>query len=225
MPRIRDEKDLECTWRLERAAYSRGLALVAGCDEAGRGALIGPLAAAAVILNPSKPIPGLNDSKKLAPQIREGLAVQIRREAIAYQVVFVSAQEVDQLNVYQASRMAMIRALRALSPAPQFIFTDAMRLWSGLNSPDAIAPFRCLIHGDARSVSIAAASILAKVERDAHMRDLDRLYPQYGLAQNKGYGTARHLKSLRQYGPCPEHRKTFDPVQTLELQFPPGCES
>lgn len=225
MPRIRDEKDLECTWRLERHAYSRGLTLVAGCDEAGRGAMIGPLTAAAVILNPAKPISGLNDSKKLSPKIREDLARQIRSEAIAFKVVFITTEEVDRLNVYQASRIAMIRALRALSPAPQFILTDAMRLWSDLSSSEVIAPFRCLIHGDARSASIAAASILAKVERDAHMRELDRLYPHYGLAQNKGYCTGRHLKSLRQYGPCPEHRKTFQPVSSLQLPLSLECES
>lgn len=225
MPRIRDEKDLECTWRLERQAYGRGLTVVAGCDEAGRGAMIGPLSAAAVILDPSKPISGLNDSKKLTPKIREGLARRIRSEAIAFKVVFVSAEEVDRLNVYQASRIAMIRALRALSPMPQFILTDAMRLWSDLASPEVIAPFCCLIHGDARSVSIAAASILAKVERDAHMCELDRLYPHYGLAQNKGYCTPHHLKSLKQYGPCPEHRKTFHPVNTLQLPLSLQSES
>lgn len=219
MPRIRDEKQLECTWRLERHAYSRGITLVAGCDEAGRGAMIGPLTAAAVMLNPAKPIPGLNDSKKLTPSIREELAERIRNEAITYKVVFISAGEVDRLNVYQASRIAMIRALGALAPAPQYILTDAMRLWSDLCSSEVIAPFRCLIHGDARSVSIAAASILAKVGRDAHMRELDRQYPQYGLAQNKGYCTPYHLQTLKQHGPCPEHRKTFQPVNELQLRL------
>ncbi|MGH9344037.1 MAG: ribonuclease HII [Terriglobia bacterium] len=224
MPRIRDEKQLECTWRLERHAYSRGFTLVAGCDEVGRGAMIGPLAAAAVVLNPARPIPGLNDSKKLTPQVREELAGRIRNEAISYHVVFISAEEVDRLNVYQASRVAMIRALGALDPAPQYILTDAMRLWRDLSSPEVIAPFRCLIHGDARSVSIAAASILAKVKRDAHMRDLDRLYPQYGLAQNKGYCTPYHLKTLQQHGPCPEHRKTFQPVREPQLRHSPKFE-
>src|SRR5579863_495441 len=172
MPRARNEKDLECTWRLERYAYSRGLTLVAGCDEAGRGAMMGPLAAAAVILDSARPIQGVDDSKKLTPECREKLARQIQEEAISYKVVFISAAEVDALNVYQASRVAMIRALRTLSPAPQFILTDAMRLWENANAPDAFAPFHWLIHGDARSVSIAAASILAKVARDTHMRGL-----------------------------------------------------
>ncbi|MGH9377966.1 MAG: ribonuclease HII [Terriglobia bacterium] len=225
MPRLRDEKDLECTWRLERHAHSRGFSLVAGCDEVGRGALIGPLTAAAVMLNPARPIPGLNDSKKLTPQIREELAERIYTEAISHKVVFISAEEVDRLNVYQASRVAMIRALGALAPAPQYILTDAMRLWTDLSAPEVIAPFRCLIHGDARSVSIAAASILAKVARDAHMRELDQLYPQYGLAQNKGYCTPYHLKTLKQHGPCAEHRKTFQPVSELQLRLLPDFES
>ncbi|MGH9406579.1 MAG: ribonuclease HII [Terriglobia bacterium] len=218
MPRIRDEKDLECTWRLERHAYSRGWTLVAGCDEAGRGAMIGPLTAAAVILDRKKPIRGLNDSKKLTAEEREKLARQIYKRAVSYRVVFITAEEVDALNVYQASRIGMIRALSALNPAPQFILTDAMRLWNDLSS--SFPPFRWLIHGDARSVSIAAASILAKVERDAHMRALDLVYPQYGLAQNKGYCTPEHLRKLKEYGPCPEHRKSFQPVSELTLPFP-----
>src|SRR5579884_2551523 len=155
MPRIRDRKDLECTWRFEEQAYSRGWRYVAGCDEAGRGALLGPLYAAAVILDPSQPIPGLNDSKKLSPQCREALALEIRAKAVSFQVVAVSAQEVDAVNVYQASRLAMIRALERLKPAPHFILTDAMPLW---NASDTPTPFCGLIHGDARSVSIAPAA-------------------------------------------------------------------
>ncbi len=214
MPRIRDRKDLECTWRFEEQAYSRGWRYVAGCDEAGRGALLGPLYAAAVILDPSQPIPGLNDSKKLSPQCREELALEIRAKAVSFQVVAVSAQEVDAVNVYQASRLAMIRALERLKPAPHFILTDAMPLW---NASDTPTPFCGLIHGDARSVSIAAASILAKVARDAYMQKLDRLYPHYHLARNKGYGTPEHLKGLKQYGPCREHRKSFQPVRDCLL--------
>ncbi|MGH9397994.1 MAG: ribonuclease HII [Terriglobia bacterium] len=225
MPRAREPKELECTWRLERQAYDRGFSRVAGCDEAGRGALIGPVVAAAVILNPAKPIPGLNDSKKLTAPCRERLAAEISATAFAFQVVFVSAKEVDDLNVYQASRAAMIRALAALNPAPQFILTDAMRLWSDPNAPEALAPFRSLIHGDARSVSIAAASILAKVARDGHMGELDHLYPQYNLARNKGYGTPDHLKSLNQFGPCPEHRNTFRPVREFKLPLLPAFDA
>lgn len=221
MPRLRDPRDLECTWRLEKQAHRRGWIHVAGCDEAGRGAMIGPLYAAAVILDPVHPIPGVNDSKKLTPLRRTQLALEIRATAISFCVIAVSAQEVDAINVYQASRIAMIRAIKKLNPPPQFILTDAMPLW-GSEQSLAAAPFRGLIHGDARSVSIAAASILAKVERDTYMEGLDRIYPQYNLAQNKGYCTPEHMRSLRRYGPCPEHRKSFQPVQDWNLPLFPS---
>lgn len=217
MPCVREPGALECTWRLERAALARGYSRVAGCDEAGRGALIGPVAAAAVILDPSKPITGLNDSKKLSPAAREELALEIRATALAFCVVFMSAKDVDDLNVYQASRTAMLRAIVALNPRPDYVLTDAMRLWTGPQPP---APCYPLIHGDARSVSIAAASIMAKVARDARMRELDHVYPQYNLQQNKGYGTREHLERLAKFGPCPEHRKTFRPVSEMLLPFP-----
>ncbi len=225
MPRARDAKDLECNWGFERQAYRRGWLHVAGCDEVGRGALLGPLYAAAVILDPSKLIPGVNDSKKLAPGRRAELAEKIRSTAIGFQIVAVSAEEVDALNVYQASRLAMIRALEGLTPSPQFVLTDAMPLWEADQGSGALPPYRKLIHGDARSVSIAAASILAKVARDACMEELDRLYPHYGLARNKGYGTADHLKGLGLYGPCPQHRKTFQPVKNCSLSLFPQPDS
>lgn len=217
MPRLRDPDKLECTWRLEMQAYARGYTSVAGCDEAGRGALIGPLYAAAVILDPAQPIPGIDDSKKLTPQIRAELNLEIRAKAITFHVVAISAERVDALNVYQASRRAMIRALHALVPPPQFILTDAMPMPPGIRGCKFLAPHRALIHGDARSVSIGAASILAKVARDSYMRRLDRLYPQYNLAQNKGYATPEHLLSLQRNGPCREHRKTFQPVREFYL--------
>jgi ribonuclease HII len=221
MPRLRDPKDLECTSRLELQVYSRGYTSVAGCDEAGRGALIGPLYAAAVILDPEKPISGLDDSKKLTPEVRTALNREIRAKAVSFHIVAISAEQVDVLNVYEASRRAMIRALRALAPSPQFIFTDAMPLPPGIRGCEFLAPHRALIHGDGRSVSIAAASILAKVARDTHMRRLDRLYPQYNLAQNKGYATPEHLLSLQRHGPCREHRKTFQPVKDFHLPLFP----
>lgn len=220
MPRARDPKQYRCTQQFEAQAWRRGWRLIAGCDEAGRGALLGPLYAAAVILNPAQPIPGLDDSKKLLPREREELAKQIRARALAWAVEGVPAAEVDALNVYEASRQAMIRALRRLQPEPDFILTDAMPLNSvgGFN-----IPHRPLVHGDARSVSIAAASILAKVERDARLVELDREYPQYSLARNKGYGTAEHMAGLARYGPCPEHRQTFQPVKDYLLPlFPFG---
>jgi ribonuclease HII len=221
MPRLRDPKNLECTSRLELQIYSRGYTCVAGCDEAGRGALIGPLHAAAVILDPQKPISGLDDSKKLTPDVRTELDREIRAKAISFHIIAISAEQVDALNVYEASRRAMVRALRALVPSPQFIFTDAMPLPSEMKACKFLAPHHALIHGDARSVSVAAASILAKVARDTHMQELDHLYPQYNLAQNKGYATPEHLLSLHLYGPCREHRKTFQPVKGFHLPLFP----
>ncbi|MGH9357801.1 MAG: ribonuclease HII [Candidatus Acidiferrales bacterium] len=217
MPRAREAKELQCTWRLERLAYRRGWLRVAGCDEAGRGALLGPVYAAAVILDPSQPIAGLNDSKKLSPERRSEFDVEIRLKAISFCVVAVSSKQVDALNVYEASRQAMILALTGLSPSADYILTDAMPLRGAAQ----LAPHWPLIHGDARSVSIAAASILAKVARDAHLVELDLRYPQYHLGQNKGYGTAEHIESLRRCGPCCEHRRTFQPVRDcLSPLFP-----
>jgi ribonuclease HII len=206
---------------LEAQALRRGWRLVAGCDEAGRGALLGPLYAAAVILDPAKPIPGVDDSKKLTPPERESLAEEIREKALSFQVVAVSAAEVDALNVYEASRVGMLRALAGLRIPPDFILTDAMPLSDGTDSAAFPIPYRAVVHGDARSVSIAAASILAKVARDAHLLELDRLYPQYQLAKNKGYGTREHLAALARYGPCPEHRKTYQPVKDYLLPLFP----
>ncbi len=194
---------------------------MAGCDEAGRGALLGPLYAAAVILDPARPISGVDDSKKLTAAEREELAEKIRAKAVAYRVVAITAAEVDELNVYEASRLGMLRALAALDPAPQFILTDAMPLSAGADSEPFPIPHRAIIHGDARSISIAAASILAKVGRDHHLEELARIYPQYGLDRNKGYGTREHLAALARYGPCPEHRRTYQPVKDLLLPLFP----
>ncbi len=223
MPRARDPRELRCTRRLEAQALRQGWRLVAGCDEAGRGALLGPLYAAAVILDPAKPIRGVDDSKKLAPEERVALAEVIRAKAVAFQVVSVTAAEVDAVNVYQASRRGMVRALLALVPSPDFVITDAMRLSGWGDGGDLPIPHRAVVHGDARSVSVAAASILAKVARDAHLQELDRRFPQYQLAKNKGYGTFEHLEALKHFGPCPEHRQTFQPVKSYFLPlFPFG---
>ena len=221
MPRARDPKDFVCTGRLEAQAARRGYRLIAGCDEAGRGALLGPLYAAAVILDAANPIPGLNDSKKLPPLERERLDIEIRAKALAFRVVAIPAAEVDAVNVYEASRLAMLRALEKLTPAPDFVLTDAMPLHRGRDEHELLIPHRALVHGDARCASIAAASILAKVARDAHLEELDKYYPAYRLAKNKGYGTPEHLAALARYGPCTEHRKTFEPVASyLNSLFP-----
>ena len=214
MPRLCKPRNLKCSSRLESSLLRRGIRLVAGTDEAGRGSLLGPLYVAAVILDASQPIPGLNDSKKLSPQARSSFASQIRQTALAYQVIAVSAREVDDLNVYEATRQAMIRSLLALDPLPEFALADAMPLQNG-RRPGFSLPYWSLIHGDARSVSIAAASILAKVARDEYLDRLDRQYPQYGLARNKGYGTRDHLDALARFGPCPEHRRTYQPVKDM----------
>jgi len=219
MPRLRDRADFRCTRQLESLALRQGCRFIAGCDEAGRGALLGPLYAAAVILDPEQSIPGIDDSKKLTARRRESLAEEIRAKALAWQVVAVTAEEVDSLNVYEASRQGMLRALKALSPAPDFILTDAMPLREAGRA--FCIPHRAIIHGDARSVSIAAASILAKVARDEHLGKLDAAFPQYGLAKNKGYGTRDHLIALARFGPCTEHRKTYQPVKDCLLPLFP----
>lgn len=213
--------EFSCTQRFEAQAYREGWRRVAGCDEAGRGSLLGPLYAAAVILDQDKPIQGLDDSKKLTADVRRSLAAEIREKAAAFHVVAIPASEVDDLNVYEASRQAMLRALAALVLAPDFVLTDAMPLQGSGAPPKFVIPHRAIVHGDAQSVSIAAASILAKVARDAHLEELDRIYPQYRLAQNKGYGTPDHLEALRQFGPCPEHRKTFQPIKDYLLPLFP----
>ncbi|HLY62829.1 MAG TPA: ribonuclease HII [Terriglobia bacterium] len=221
MGRALDSSQYSCTRIFEAQAARRGCRLVAGCDEAGRGALLGPLYAAAVILDPNHSIPGVDDSKKLSAQERTKFALEIRAKAIAFQVVAVEAAEVDAINVYEASRRAMIRAIHALIPAPDFILTDAMPLARRDDAAGFPIPYRSIIHGDARSVSIAAASILAKVARDARLEELDGQYPQYRLAKNKGYGTPDHFASLSRYGPCPEHRQTFQPVKDCLLPLFP----
>jgi ribonuclease HII len=195
-----------CSSRFELAARKLGWTRIAGIDEAGRGALFGPVVAAAVILNPKRRIVGLNDSKKLAPDRRTELAMRIREHALAWAVAEIDAQRIDAWNIYQASRQAMTAALGQLSTVPDYLLIDAMQL-------DVLIEQKSLIKGDARSVSIAAASILAKTHRDTRMQEWDAVYPQYGLAQHKGYGTPEHLEALRQHGPTPLHRHSFAPVR------------
>jgi ribonuclease HII len=215
MPRSRGTGAARCNFEFETLAIAQGFRVIAGCDEAGRGALIGPVYAAAVILDPTALISGLNDSKKLTAPQRGSLAGQIRAKAVAWRVASVSAAEVDAINVYEASRQGMLRALKALVPMPDFILTDAMPLRE--NGAEFPIPHRSLIHGDALSVTIAAASILAKVERDAHMMKMHEAFPHYGLAKNKGYGTPDHLDALARLGPCLEHRRTYQPVKDCLL--------
>jgi ribonuclease HII len=195
-----------CSARFEREARKLGWTRIAGLDEAGRGALFGPVFAAAVILDPERRIHGLDDSKKLPPTRRTELATRIRERALAWAVAEVDASRIDAWNILQASKQAMMAALAELRVPPDYLLLDAVKL-------DLPIEQKSLIHGDARSVSIAAASILAKVERDLRMEEFDAFYPQYGLAQNKGYGTAEHLDALRRFGPSPLHRYSFAPVR------------
>src|SRR5271168_5055718 len=195
-----------CSSRFERAARQLGWTRIAGIDEAGRGALFGPVVAAAVILNPRRRIVGLDDSKKLTPERRGELAPRIREHALAWAVAEVEASRIDAWNIYQASRQAMMAAVAQLYPLPDYLLLDAIEI-------DVPIEQKALIHGDARSISIAAASILAKVERDRRMQEYDQLYPQYGLAQNKGYGTPDHLEALQRHGPTPLHRFSYAPVR------------
>jgi len=171
----------------------------------GRGSLFGPVVAAAVILDPEYRVRGLRDSKLLLPERREILAERIRQHAIAWAIAAVDAARIDQINIYQASRVAMLEAVTQLKPGADHLLIDALRL-------DCDLPQRAIIHGDALSASIAAASILAKVERDRMVREWDPVFPVYRLASNKGYSTPHHLAALRQHGPSPLHRQSFAPV-------------
>jgi ribonuclease HII len=198
-------KRLRCTLRHEKAAWAEGARLVAGVDEVGRGSLFGAVVAAAVILDPGYRIRGLRDSKLLAAERREELAARIREHCLAWSLAAVDAARIDQINIYQASRAAMREAVSALNPGADRLLVDALKL-------DLEVPQKAIIHGDAVSASIAAASILAKVERDRMMLEWDPVFPQYGLASNKGYSTPAHIAALREYGPTPLHRQSFAPV-------------
>lgn len=191
------------TYELERKFKADGYAVVCGVDEAGRGPLSGPVFAAACILPDGLDIPGLNDSKKLTAKKRQALFDVICREAVAYAIASASPEEIDELNILNADILAMCRAIEQLSPAANFALID------GNIARDMPIPAYPVIKGDAISCSIAAASILAKVARDRVCLDHDALYPQYGFAKHKGYGTKAHMDAIREYGPCPIHRRSF----------------
>jgi ribonuclease HII len=214
--KLRLLKKLKCTLRYEKLAWAEGARLVAGVDEVGRGALFGPVVAAAVILKPDYRIRGLRDSKLLLPEVRERLAERIREHCICYAIASVDAARIDEINIYWASVEALALAVKKLEPEPDHVLVDALKI-------DVDCKQTNIIHGDALSCSIAAASIIAKVERDQWMRELDAQYPVYGLASNKGYSTPKHKAILREHGPSPLHRNSFAPVwmaqadQTLDL--------
>lgn len=191
-------------WNYEHAAFAEGYRLVCGVDEAGRGPLAGPVCAAAVILPPDLEIEGLNDSKKLTDKRRRALYDIITEQSLAYGIAFASEQEIDEINILQATFLAMRRAVEQLQLRPDLALVDGNR------EPDFGAiPVKTIVRGDSLSANIAAASILAKVTRDRFMEEQDALYPQYGFALHKGYGTQAHYAALREYGTCPIHRRTF----------------
>lgn len=195
-----------CLTRYEREAREQGFRFVAGVDEVGRGALFGPVFAAAVILDPEKPIRGLHDSKVLMKEERDELAAEIVRKCLAWAVGAADAFEIDQINILQASRLAMKRAVEQLSPAADYLLIDALRLdWPCEQLP--------LIDGDARCRAIAAASIVAKVRRDACLDRWDEAFPQYNLKSNKGYSTPDHKRALKEFGPTMLHRFSYEPVR------------
>ena len=195
-----EPKDL---WLYENAAFAEGFETVCGVDEAGRGPLAGPVCAAAVILPKGLVIEGLNDSKKLTDKKRRELFDIITENAVSYGIAMASEQEIDEINILQATFLAMQRAIDQLNIRPDLALIDGNR------AKDFGLPVRTIVKGDGLSASIAAASVLAKVTRDRLMEELDGKYPQYGFAVHKGYGTKRHYEALRQYGPCEIHRRTF----------------
>ena len=203
--KMRMLRTLVCGGRYERAARATGAKVVAGVDEVGRGALFGPVVAAAVILPEGCRIPGLRDSKQLIPEERQRLARIVERRALAIAIEEVDAETIDRINIYQATRMAMTAAVCRLPVPPDHLLVDAMRL-------DFACSQTSIIYGDSLSVSIAAASVVAKVYRDGRMCQLDREYPQYGLASHKGYSTPEHKQALLAHGPSPLHRRSFRPV-------------
>lgn len=190
-------------WEYEQKYYSQGVQYICGVDEAGRGPLAGPVCAAAVILPPEVDIPGLDDSKKLSDKRRRELFPLIKEKALAYGIAFADEKEIDEINILQATFLAMERAIAQLEIKPDFALIDGNR------EKDFGVPVETVVHGDSRSASIAAASILAKVTRDDVMLEMAEKYPGYGFEIHKGYGTKAHYAALQEHGPCPIHRMTF----------------
>ncbi len=203
--KLRMIKRLKCSIRFEKAAWATGAKIVAGVDEVGRGSLFGPVVAAAVILDPAYRIKGLRDSKLLDAKTRETLDRRIREHAVGIAIAVVDAETIDRLNIYHASRLAMLYAVQQLAPAPDHLLIDAMRI-------EHDSPQTKIFYGDAQSISIAAASIVAKVYRDAMICELDAQYPGYDLRSNKGYRSPKHIAALREKGPSGLHRMSFAPA-------------
>ena len=210
--KLRLIKSLHCTDRFEKQAFATGAKLVAGIDEVGRGCLFGPVVAAAVILDPSYRIKGLRDSKLIPAERREILAERIKQHALAYAISSVDVETIDRINIYHATRMAMVNAVASLAEKlmPDHLLVDAMVI-DFPSAEERLAQTK-IFYGDAQSISIAAASIVAKVERDRMMTAIADQYPLYDIASNKGYRSPKHIAALQQHGPCDLHRKSFAPV-------------
>ena len=206
---LREDARLEQMLSYERELYAQGLELIAGFDEVGRGPLAGPVVAAAVILPKNCKIKGLNDSKQIPKKQHEAIYQAVMDQALAVGIGIQSNQVIDEVNIYQATKLAMIEALDQLALKPQHLLVDAMTL-------DVAVPQTSIIKGDANSLSIAAASIVAKVTRDHLMADYDQTYPGYGFAKNAGYGTKEHLEGLAKYGVTPIHRLSFEPIKSMK---------
>ncbi|MBR1746641.1 MAG: ribonuclease HII [Clostridia bacterium] len=189
-------------FRYENELLQEGYTLIGGMDEVGRGPLAGPVTVACCVMDLSKRIPGVNDSKKLSEKKREKLYPEIIENTISYSVVSIDNEEIDRLNILNATKKAMKKCVVAMVPQPHFLLVDAV-------DEDFGVQYKSIIHGDALSYSIAAASIIAKVTRDEMMKTYDSIYPEYGFAKHKGYGTKEHIEAIKKYGPCPIHRKTF----------------
>lgn len=206
--RIDEDERLEGMLAYEKECYARGIELIAGVDEVGRGPLAGPVVAAAVILPKACKIPGLNDSKKIPKYKHKEIYEAVLQNAIAIGIGIKDNHVIDQVNIYEATKLAMMEAIGQLDPQPQHLLIDAMKL-------DLPISQTSIIKGDANSLSIAAASIVAKVTRDQMMEEFDREYPGYDFAQNAGYGTAKHLAGLDKLGVTPIHRRSFEPVKSM----------
>lgn len=205
-----EPRSWKCLGTHEAELRARGYRFIAGVDEVGRGSLFGAVVAGAVILSPDDPIRGLNDSKQIDPERREVLAGRIRERAVSWAVASVDAATIDRVNIYEASRMAMKLAVQQLTPSADFLLVDAVAL-------DLPLPQQPLVQGDERCHAIAAASILAKVYRDQMMREWDKFYPEYGLANHKGYHAPEHMRAIQEFGPTPLHRMSFEPVRRNAL--------
>jgi len=205
---VDEDLRLEKMLAYEKELYTQGIQLIAGVDEVGRGPLAGPVVAAAVILPKACKIPGLNDSKKIPKSKHKEIYEAVLQNAVAIGIGIKDNQVIDQVNIYEATKLAMMEAIGQLEPQPQHLLIDAMKL-------DLPIPQTSIIKGDANSLSIAAASIVAKVTRDQMMEEFDREYPGYDFAQNAGYGTAKHLAGLDKLGVTPIHRRSFEPVKSI----------